>query len=366
MRLKSKVTLPSLLLIAKGRAKKLSSPLVLALSYSIICTSSSMLVAYAEGRLLDSDYIFISADRTAEIVPFIKNVSTLADFILLNPLVIFFLQTSRLQKRIVYEKMSAPNPLSPYHRFGLLILSLLFGAYAMKFYVEGSQFFDATLIPGLDGTSQITMTGWVVYSWTAVFIAFLFFGCAEQGFHVSYIIRLSEKDIPYVPLHDDESGGVRFLMEPSLSFGYAMIALLLVFVVFIVQDRLIYHIESNRLLGFALYIIVAIPSFGLPFYHLHRLMRARRAEYFFEISTAISRNISEPKNLRQGTWSEVQNYLSAIENIEKYKKALSAFPVWPAPVSLSLPPFGSIIAASLPVAHKLVTLALSGIGIAVP
>ena len=331
----------------------------MALIFGFCATTSSVIAAYWEGRLFSVEYIKSSGGDVLTILPFDRNISTLLDFILLNPFVIYFLQRARIQQITVRKYLGAKNT-PQYHQFGVLILSAVFGIYAMKFYVQGSQFYDATMVPNVKGQITITVTGWIVYSWTALYIAGLIYAAIQHGAYVTCIVGLERKAIPYTPFHPDQAGGVRFMMDPSLSFGYAMTGLLLTFVVFILQDR-IYHIESNRLLGFVAYILIAAPFFGLPFYHLHRLMKEHRDDYLFEaldhvtpISVATER-LRDPKMLKE--------HVAAIENVDKYRKIVLSFPVWPMPISLTLSPAGSILAAAFPLVEKLLSNAFPGLPI---
>jgi hypothetical protein len=340
-------------------ANYLSSPRAMALTFGFCATVSSVIAAYWEGRLFSVEYIKSSSGDVLTILPFDRNISTLLDFILLNPIVIYFLQRTRIQQLSV-RKYLGLNNIPLYHRLGVLILSVVFGIYAMKFYVQGSQFYDATMVPNVKGEVTITVTGWIVYSWTALYIAGLIYAAIQHGAYVTCIVCLERRAIPYTPFHPDQAGGIRFMMDPSLSFGYAMSSLLLTFVVFIIQDR-IYHIESNRLLGFVAYILIAAPLFGLPFYHLHRLMKERRDDYLFEaldhvtpISVAAKR-LRDPKMLKE--------HVAAIENVDKYRKIVLSFPVWPMPMSLTLNPAGSILAAAFPLVEKLLSNAFPGLSI---
>jgi hypothetical protein len=222
----------------------------------------------------------------------------------------------------------------------------------MKFYVQGSQFFDATLVPSQSGQPQVTITGWIVYSWTAIYIAWMLFAGLEHGFHLAQIMKLRPNEIPYAPFHADGGAGVRFIMEPSLNVGYALIGLLTTFVVFIIHDRIIYHIESNRLLGFAIYVLVALPMFGLPFLKLHQLMKARRDEYLFDSldeSLSAARSAGERKD-----WNGLVTYLAAVESADKYRKIVCTLPIWPVPIAPTLPSLGSIAAAIFPLIQKII------------
>ncbi|MGH8336169.1 MAG: hypothetical protein ACRETL_04950, partial [Gammaproteobacteria bacterium] len=323
----------------------------LGLSFCILATTTSVAAAYFEGRLTTPRPMMLANGNTVEIIPFDRNLSTLVDFILLNPFVIYFLERSRLQRRSVNKRLNLRRELSPYHRVGIMIICAALGVFAMTFYVGGSYSFDATMIPAPDGSRKITVTGWIVYSWTALYIALLLFFAIEHGAHIARLMVLPANRVPYAPFHPDGAGGVRFLMEPSLSAGYAMIGLLATFLVFIIHDRIIYHIESNRLAGFGIYIFVAVPLFALPFCKLHQLMKARRDEFLFESlddTLADARNASDRKD-----WAALAGCIAAIESADKYRKLVCTFPVWPIPFTLALPSLGSIAAALIPFVQKL-------------
>jgi hypothetical protein len=297
-------------------------------------------------------HITLSDGIPISIVPFSRNLSTLVDFIVLDPLVIYFLLRSQMQWRTVNQRLKIKGKLPPYHRVGLMMLCATLGIFAMKFYVEGSVFYDATLIPKANGQPAITVTGWIVYSWTAAYIAFLSLCVIEHGVHIARLLTLSESDIPYAPFHPDGAGGVRFLMEPSLTAGYAMIGLLATFVVFLIHDRIIYHIHSNRLLGFGVYIVVALPLFALPFWKLHELMKARRDEYLFD---SLDQTLADARSAGdRRDWTALAGCVAAIESADKYKKLVSAFPVWPVSFALALPSLSSVAAAAIPFVQKFI------------
>jgi hypothetical protein len=338
--------------VARSFVAAISTPSGLAISFAILATTTSAITAYLEGRFTVVEQAASSSGASISIIPFSRNLSTLVDFLLLNPFVIYFLQCSRLQRRVVDARLKVRQPMSPYHRTGLMIICAALGIYAMKFYVEGSRFYDATLIPGPNGQVTVTATGWIVYSWTALYIAWLSFSAIEHGAHVARLMALQANDIAYAPFHPDGAGGVRFLMEPSLSAGYAMIGLLATFVVFIIHDRVLYNIDSNRLLGFGLYIVVALPLFALPFWKLHQLMKARRNEHLFDSldqTLVDARKASDRKD-----WAALAGCVAAIESADKYRKLVCAFPIWPVPLTFALPSLSSVGAAVIPFIQKLI------------
>src|ERR1700753_1910448 len=100
----------------------ISSPLGLALSFGFLATTTSVVAAYLEGRLMVPQQVNFATGVTASIVPFSRNLSTILDFVLLNSLVIYFLQRSRMQWREVNRQLSLPRGFSAYHRVGISIV----------------------------------------------------------------------------------------------------------------------------------------------------------------------------------------------------------------------------------------------------
>jgi hypothetical protein len=103
-----------------------------------------------------------------------------------------------------------------------------------------------------------------------------------------------------------------------------------------------------------------LPLFILPFWHLHRLMKERRDEYLFDLPNLVEELLASIRMLKENDdAADVQKRLSSIDYVEKYRKMVMGFPVWPLPLPLSMPPIGSIIVAALPLLQKGLAFALS-------
>ena len=97
-------------------------------------------MAQVEGRLWSLQSALAPGQGIVQITPFVSNFSTLADFIVLNPLIIFFLLKAHQNRRKIYAEAGEQIP--PYHKFGLAIVAFAFGVTAMRLYVGGfNQFF---------------------------------------------------------------------------------------------------------------------------------------------------------------------------------------------------------------------------------
>ncbi|MDV7341513.1 hypothetical protein RYZ26_18025 [Terasakiella sp. A23] len=319
---------------------------LLALGYCLLSLLTSIGAAYHEGTLLDPVKISYQG-RDLVLHPYIHNFSTLIDFALLNPLAIFFILRARRHRVTVSEKVSKSLGVSTYHYIGISILCALLAFMAMRFYVGGflvGDYFSETIGLGPDNKPFITITGWIVFTWTWLFIAVLFWGCAEQGIHVFDIVRWNKDDIQYHPFDSDEAGGQKFLMVPSLHFTYAMISVLMIFVVFYVQDSVAQIEESNRLWGFGIYLLIVGPLFSIPFMKIHRLMYAHRKQILKK-----AYDVLDPKDEKSAD-DPVNHYLKVAE---RYKALAESLPVWPLSWKNYGLPVASLVSASVPIIKKM-------------
>lgn len=327
------------------------APILLAALYGVTALGLSLSAAQVEGRLFSA---------VANVHPFRDNISTIVDFALLNPLVIFFLTKSAQQKKNAYYRMGVKQPVSLYHRIGWGLVALSLGVAAMKSYVAGflnGSYLDATIILH-GGTPTITTTGWIVFTFTALFIAFIAFMAFEEIVYVRFILALHPQDAPYAPFHADESGGLRFLADPSLTAIYAAMSIAAIFLIFIVQDHIISKISaSNRLYLISIYAPSVLILLGLPLYRLHLLMVKRRQNYLNGIAAFMDKTLAANSDKPVSDVEQVKEYLSIVECVEKYRKLCSELPRWPIPVKSLIAPASSAIASLAPLLQKLVEAA---------
>lgn len=329
-----------------------SKPCFWALLYAVIATSLSIFSAHSEGRLWLAE---------AGVHPFKKNISTLVDFSILNPLVILFLLRSWNLKIKALVKLRKPIGIKPYHVFGLSLLALTIGCVAMKLYVAGflhGDFFDATIVRQNEYTF-ITLTGWVVFIFTALFISFVTFMIFLEVFYVRNILSLRACDVTYSPLHIDGSGGLSFLVRPSLNFVYAAIVIGIIFVVFVLQDHFIFQIkESNRLTLISIYVPFIFILLGLPILHLRRIMSEFRNSYLIAVGNAVEKAMKASNNQGFLEVGQAENYLSLVDCIDNYRKLASELPIWPLPTKSFVTPLSSALISLSPLVYKILKSAM--------
>ena len=163
-------------IIGRGIIYFSTRPILLATSYMFLASASSMLLAIQTDSLLEPRQLTLGNSQFI-IHPFISNVSTFFDFLILNPTIIFLLQKTILSIHEANSILPRKFKISSYHQFGIFFLSIVLSFWFMKLYISGNlsvSHFDSNIFPDKHGAPYITSSGWVVFFWTWLFIAFLF------------------------------------------------------------------------------------------------------------------------------------------------------------------------------------------------
>ncbi|MBF5093919.1 hypothetical protein F1643_04880 [Azospirillum sp. INR13] len=120
-------------------------------------------------------------------------------------------------------------------------------------------------------------------------------------------------------------------------------------------------------MGVLIYITFGLPLFVAPFFHLHKLMKERRRSYVDQVTTTVNDMfLAQYRDTISGNVNNISDRISALDYIEKYRKIANSLPLWPLPIKISAPPLGSLVAASLPLAIKLLNGTLEKVGALVP
>lgn len=307
-------------------------PALLALGFGLLATSTTITCAALEGRLFSAEH---------GVQPYLWNLSTIADFLLLDPLIIFCFGLSIQAMR----SLRIPFPIRQ-----LVGVGACLGFASMLGYISSfrtGRFLDALVIgPGI---KNITVTGWTAFLWTWIVLSFVYFSAVAHFYYIRYVCRLTRADIAYRPLHEDNCGGHHRYASPSWYFTNGMAAGLLVFIGFYIQDKVINHMQdSNRLAYFALYVVLAPSLFLPPVLHLRRLMLASKREMIsdlqhrFELAFRSSgMGGSPPKECGE---------------LIDLRKNFSTFPEWPLPIAQLVGSVAYWVGPLMPALKALATL----------
>jgi hypothetical protein len=214
--------------------RALASPLSAAVAYSFLATSTSLTAAAIEHRLVGNTQIYWGHEHLV-VHPFLSNFSTILDFAVLNPLVIFFIFRSR--QLVVAEPLlsgsdtSADRLLRWFASLACTVLAVVIMLSYSKSFLLG-KFFDAIVAISDQGACFVTVTGWIVFFWTGLFTYIVLTGAINQVSYVVRVCRLRRDDLFYDPMHEDGAAGLRTLAKPAIEFTKASLLLLIIGVVF--------------------------------------------------------------------------------------------------------------------------------------
>jgi len=302
----------------------------IAITYAIGALFTSIAMSIYEGTFLP-----LAGAKTS---PFLHNFSTLLDFSILNPLIIYFLLISFWQRYEIYEQLER-KIMSNYHYIGIGLVCLVVAFKLLWFYVEGFSGDDNSdaLILSINGIQEITWTGYVSFFWTAAFMSILLFFSFLQFSYTHFILSL--KEIDYDPYHEDSLGGQNKLLQPILNFSYAMFFLLAVFVIFAIYDYVSEIIGSNRIYGLIFYVLIVTPNLLLPIFHLHKLMNVEKSKHLKKMRNKFNSQPANMKNMK----SEADLFAYMHQGLALIKN----YPVWPInKTNISIPSIAIIVSIS--------------------
>lgn len=326
------------------------TPKTIAILYSVSSILFSFAFSFSEDSLFNEKKVIYDNDFSI-VYPLIDNYSTILDFFILNPLVIyFFFLATKISFKISKEKkwnLYKPN----YHNLGLLVLSCTLSIVFMKIYyakfLSGS-YFDAIIMP-VDNEVVVTLTGKIVFFWTSLFISIALFCTFLISKYIIKIISLTPKDVDYQPNSPDGVGGQKQIVTPILTYAYGLIFLLIIYIIFGLYDYLLNDIdESIRVLSSIGFILLIIIYFILPLYKVHNLMLSKKDEFCGKLRKKVDqvyKYFSEQEfAIEVGNKMNIIDDITRIEYINKYHFLSDSLPIYPVKSKKILfPAFGLLI-----------------------
>lgn len=306
------------------------SPIFISLCY---CLASSLSVAcssFFEGTLLVDNLKVINGANITQYA-YINNYSTIINFILLNPLGIYFLLNAENGYKQSFIYFQDEMSFSKYHKSGLTVLSAMIGSSLMYFYFDGfigGNFFTAAFEPDREGKAAISVTGAFIFFWTALYMSFLFYSCIRYG---QYILYIRERNIQEfgISLCAKVHRSIAIAIYPCVQVMYAITTIFLVMTIFMFRDYIQFEIEeSRRVWLFAPYLLVGICS-ALPFFHLHKIMTAQKEVIIDKSANEVERRFLNDAISTNWKSIKLENILNAADSMDKTEKLSNTLKVWP-------------------------------------
>ncbi|UAA38704.1 hypothetical protein KIH87_18905 [Paraneptunicella aestuarii] len=306
------------------------SPIFISLCYCLASSLSVVCSSFFEGTLLVDNLKVVNGINITQHA-YVNNYSTIINFVLLNPLGIYFLlnaENGYKQSSIYFQNEMA---FSKYHKLGLTVLSSMIGSSLMYFYFDGfigGNFFTAAFEPDGDGKAVVSITGIFIFFWTALYMSFLFYNCIRYG---QYILYIRERNIQEfgISLSTKVHRSIAIAIYPCVQVMYAITTIFLVMIIFMFRDYIQFEIdESRRVWLFAPYLLVGICS-ALPFFHLHKIMAAQKEVIVNKSANEVERRFLN--NAVSTNWQSIKldNILKAADSMDKTEKLSNILKVWP-------------------------------------
>ena len=165
------------------------NPLKTAIGYAVLATGTTLLCSGAEGSLAKPFQVLYQG-TLFPVFPLLGNYSTLIDFLILNPLMIYFLLKGYKQIKTKNGIIAGFGSSTPYHQIGQVVLSGIMASVFMWYYYRGfleGTYFDAIIQPDEIGNIKVTFTGWVVFVWTTLIIFVLLFFSFSQIAYIRFV-----------------------------------------------------------------------------------------------------------------------------------------------------------------------------------
>ena len=345
--------------------KKLKKPSTLALLYFLTAGPSTFIVAHYEGYLFSAKSI-IGPQGCINVQPLIYNFSTIADFIFLNPISIYFLAKFLVCAEQVYYHFGWLK-VNSFNKVALITLSGILALYAMYLYYKGflnsSNYYTPEIIPDTNGGNKISVTGYVVFAFTSLYIWWLAYTLFNVFYYVSRLFAKADElycsgnncstGISYDPHHPDGVAGMRVVTEPIISTFYALALLLVTFTLFFIQDFVIFKIEESiRTFAFVGYIITFIATFVLPIAKIRHAMLHETNKKIKKLHDELEKIKTDNPEFGLGGKLSIK-YIEYANNMHTY---INSMPRWPIN-------FHQFIAPALSMTVAITNTLLSSVGI---
>ena len=337
---------------------RLPSATWIAVTYGLLATFITMTFSAAEGTLWTDQKFTIKGEDVVQHA-YTKNVSTILDFAILNPLAIFFILKAREGYEAAFSHFQKGGQISAYHRVGLAFVAIVVGVSAMWFYFSsfvGEDFYSEAFAPDGNAGAKVTMTGWAIFVFTAPVIGIIAFAIFEFGNYLRFVTALGKAEFIFrlPPAMSDE---LKIATKPCLYAAYILFILFVVLSVFLIRDYLQYDIEESQRIWLLVPYVGACLIVFIPFFHLHQIMKSLRRDVV-ESSTSLIEERLGLQGLDHAFESKVdgKELIQSVDEIQKLQAFHASIPTWPTTSGMVFLPNLSFVISVVALLYKLFEL----------
>lgn len=335
------------------------SAILIAAIYGSLATLTTVIFSAAEGTLVTEHRFTVGGEEVIQ-HQYAKNISTILDFALLNPLAIFFILKARAGYDEAFSHFKRDGGLSAYHKIGLAFVSVVVGVSSMWFYFSsfiGQDFYTEAFAPDGDAGARVTMTGWAIFTFTAPVIAIIAFAIFEFGNYLRFVITLDKNEFAF-RLPPAMADDLKIAVRPCIYAAYVLFILFVVLGVFLIRDYLQYDIEESQRVWLLVPYIGACLIVFIPFYHLHQIMKSLRSGVVEGSTRIIEKRLGlEELDHTFGRSVNGEELIQSVDEIHKLQAFHASIPTWPTTTGVVFLPNLSFVISVLALLYKLFELA---------
>jgi hypothetical protein len=338
-----------------------ATPVQMALAFAVLASGLVAAASLLEGTLLDEKTLRVGAQVYVQ-HPYVANLSTILDFALFNPIAIYFLWDARQGFKRAYAHFEKDGGLPQVHQAALPFVSAVVGLSTMWFYYDGfvgGHVFTEAFVPDSAGRAVISLTGYLIFVATALFLALLFYAIIQFGAYAVFVRSLGPKDFKFC-LPPQVSREIEIAVRPCISATYVLTAIFGILVIFVIRDywQLGLH-RSTRIWLLAPYLLTCLVAF-LPFWHLHRIMAEQKSQLIEVNNCVLERDVLPSSDLETHRAAErffsidPHRLIASVDRIQRLQLFYASIRVWPTrPGALFLPNM-SVLVSGVTLTLKLV------------
>ena len=341
-------------------------PYMGAMAFGVFASAIAAGISFFDGTLVNEKVINHAGNAFIQ-YPYIRNISTIFDFAIFDPIAIFFLLNARRGFKTAFQHFEKNDAFTPFHQVAIILVSIILGLAAMWFYFKGlidRNIYTESFAPGANDRTIITTAGWAIFIFTSAFIALVALVTIEFGNYILFVRQLGVDRFRFT-LPPNISADIKIAASPCVHAAYVLATLFFTLAIFVIQDAYQFDIrESRRVWLLAPYVIACIITF-LPFWHLHKVMSERKKIIIDNNNEAIEKDITTTDRDSLEAWAQIDpNKLSQfIDKIRDLQSFYDIIPVWPVSVRVLFVPNLSFVISVVTLLYKLAnTLYAAGTG----
>lgn len=300
--------------------------------YLIVFGVVSILISFIEGNFIP----------TSNRISYLDDFSTFFDFLLLNPLVVVFIQKYMIKfsrtfrelhsKEIInLESPKVVQELTRYNKYFSnkfpIIISLCVAFVAMILHTLNISQYEGYFI--FTPKTFLSLSGGYILILTFLYLYFLLFSLQQIFFLIRIKRAIFKAKLKIELLHEDRCGGLKNAGDLCMTLNYSLFFLAITLLLFVIADlRLFNDIFSFRvLLVMPLYLVGSVFIFFFPLWPIHLKMEQERSGHLQVIGDRFESIFKEYRS--DPGLKGNRDYVENMKDLQEIFSWMEKIPKWP-------------------------------------